>query len=81
MDSMSEVSTPQTRSYGSSDSMDAGGGEAKRTLLAGLIGAAVASIGYVIYSRLEEEQKSAIRQSLSKLVEDKVADVRSQLKI
>lgn len=52
----------------------------KKALLAGLIGAVVASAGYLIYSRLEDDQKEAIRQTVSKFVEDKIADVRSQLK-
>jgi len=52
----------------------------RRTLLAGLIGAIVAAGAYFVYSRLEDEQKEALRQTVSKFVEDKVADVRSQLK-
>lgn len=55
-------------------------GDLKRTLLAGVIGAVVASAGYLIYSRLEEDQKQSIRQSVGKFVEDKISDVRSQLK-
>jgi len=55
-------------------------GDLKRTLLAGVIGAILASAGYLIYSRLEEDQKHAIRQSVGKFVEDKISDVRSQLK-
>ena len=54
--------------------------ELRKTLLAGLIGAVVAAGAYFIYSRLEDEQKEALRQTVSKFVEDKVADVRSQLK-
>lgn len=54
--------------------------ELRKTLLAGLIGAVVAAAGYFIYSRLEDEQKEAIRQTVGKFVEDKIADVRSQLK-
>jgi len=49
-------------------------------LLAALIGAVVAAGAYFVYSRLEDEQKEALRQTVSKFVEDKVADVRSQLK-
>ena len=54
--------------------------ELRKTLLAGLVGAVVAAGAYFIYSRLEDEQKEALRQTVSKFVEDKVADVRSQLK-
>ncbi len=52
----------------------------RETLLAGLIGAVVASAGYFIYTRLEDEQREALRQSVGKFVEDKIADSRSQLK-
>lgn len=52
----------------------------RKTLLAGLLGAVTAAAGYFIYTRLEDEQKEALRQSLGKFVEDKIADVRSQLK-
>jgi hypothetical protein len=51
-----------------------------KTLLAGVIGAVVAAGAYFIYTRLEDEQKEALRQSVGKFVEDKIADVRSQLK-
>jgi hypothetical protein len=61
--------------------MDRGGDEMRRTLLAGVLGAVVASAGYLIYSRLEDEHKEALRQSVVKFVEDKVADLRSQFKI
>jgi hypothetical protein len=49
--------------------------------MAGLIGAAVASVGYMVYSRLDESQKDTLRRSLGRFVEDKVAEVRSQLKL
>lgn len=55
-------------------------GELRKTLLAGVIGAVVAAAGYFIYSRLEEDQKDALRESVGKFVGDKIADVRSQLK-
>ncbi|MBC5823910.1 MAG: hypothetical protein GIX02_03615 [Candidatus Eremiobacteraeota bacterium] len=83
MDSMRDINQSGNADYGSEERMDGmdGGGEGKKTLMAGVIGAAVASVGYMIYSRLEESQKQAIRSSVTKFVEDKVADVRSQLKI
>jgi hypothetical protein len=60
---------------------DETGGELRKTLLAGLIGGVVAAAGYFIYSRLEEDQKAALRQTVGKFVEDKIADVRAQFKI
>lgn len=55
-------------------------GELRKTLLAGLIGAVVAAGAYFVYSRLEEDQKDALRQTVGKFVEGKIADVRSQFK-
>jgi hypothetical protein len=52
--------------------------ELRRTLLAGFIGAVVAAAAYFIYSRLEDEQKEALRQTVGKFVGEKIADIRSQ---
>jgi hypothetical protein len=52
--------------------------ELRRTLLAGFIGAVVAAAAYFIYSRLEDEQKEALRQTVGKFVGQKIADIRSQ---
>ncbi len=57
-----------------------GEGSFRATLMAGIIGAVVASAGYLIYSRLEDEQREALRESVGKFVQDKMSDVRSQLK-
>jgi hypothetical protein len=59
---------------------DQQGGDLRKTLLAGLIGAVVGAGAYFIYSRLEEDQKDALRQTVGKFVEDKIADVRAQFK-
>ena len=59
---------------------DDGSGELRGALMAGLIGAVVATAGFVIYNRLEEEHRAALRKSVTKFVEERVADVRSQLK-
>lgn len=56
------------------------GQELRKTMLAGLIGAVVAAGAYFIYTRLEDEQKETLRQTVGKFVEDRIADVRSQLK-
>jgi hypothetical protein len=53
--------------------------ELRKTVLAGLIGAVVASAAYFIYSRLEDDQKDAVRRSVGKFVGDKISDIRSQL--
>ncbi|MBV8081766.1 MAG: hypothetical protein JO293_08800 [Candidatus Eremiobacteraeota bacterium] len=59
---------------------DDGSGELRGALVAGLIGAVVATAGYVIYNRLEDEHREALRKSVTKFVEERVAEVRSQLK-
>jgi hypothetical protein len=53
----------------------------KRALLAGVLGAVAASAGYLIYSRLEDEHKDALRQTVMKFVEEKVGDIRAQFKL
>jgi len=79
MESMTDINPTYTNgpsdSSGNQDQPDL-----KRTLLAGLIGGLVASVGYLVYSRLEDDQKHALRQTVGKFVEDKISDVRSQLK-
>lgn len=55
--------------------------ELRGALIAGLIGAVVATAGWVIYNRLEDEHKEAIRKSVAKFVEERVNEVRSQLKL
>lgn len=77
MESITDINPSYADETGRRDRSD---GELRKTLLAGLIGAVVASAGYFIYTRLEEEQREAIRQSVGKFVEEKIADVRSQLK-
>jgi hypothetical protein len=57
------------------------GDDLKRTLLAGVLGAVAASVGYLIYSKLEDEHKDALRQSVMKFVEEKVGELRTQFKI
>jgi hypothetical protein len=57
------------------------GSELRGALVAGLIGAVVATAGYVIYNRLEHEQKEAVRKTVTKFVEERVGEVRSMLKI
>lgn len=78
MDSVTDINPSYADEAGHSQGPD--DHELRKTLLAGLIGAVVAAGAYFIYSRLEDEQKEALRQTVSKFVEDKVADVRSQLK-
>lgn len=65
---------------GSKSDVDSDGDDLKRAVLAGFLGAVVASAGYLIYNRLEDEHKEALRKTVMKFVEDKVGDLRSQFK-
>jgi hypothetical protein len=53
----------------------------RRTLVAGLLGAVVASAGYLIYSRLEDEHKETIKNSVMKFLEEKMREARAQFKL
>jgi len=53
----------------------------RKALLAGLVGGIVASAGYLLYQRLEDEQKNAIRNTVVGFVQDKIGEIRSQLKM
>jgi hypothetical protein len=61
---------------GGSDSADL-----RRTVVAGVLGAIVASAGYLIYSRLEDEHKETIRNSVMKFLEEKMREARAQFKL
>ncbi|HKW44522.1 MAG TPA: hypothetical protein VJN22_02630 [Candidatus Eremiobacteraceae bacterium] len=53
----------------------------RRTVVAGVLGAIVASAGYLIYSRLEDEHKETIRNSVMKFLEEKMREARAQFKL
>jgi hypothetical protein len=53
----------------------------RQTIAAAIIGAIVASAGFLIYSRLEEEQRESVRNSVLKFLEEKTREVRAQFKL
>jgi hypothetical protein len=61
------------------DSSDAS--DLRRTVVAGVLGAIVASAGYLIYSRLEDEHKETLRNSVMKFLEEKMREARAQFKL
>jgi len=70
-----------TNGAGGQREVEDGGDDFRKAFLAGVLGAVVASAGYLIYSRLEDEHKAALRQTVVKFVEEKVGDLRAQFKI
>ena len=81
MDSLTEkLPAPDSGAEGRRQ-MDRDGDDMKRAMLAGVLGAVAASVGYLVYSRLEPQHKDALRRSVTKLVEDKVGELREQFKI
>ncbi|HEY5095504.1 MAG TPA: hypothetical protein VII69_10335 [Candidatus Eremiobacteraceae bacterium] len=75
----------ETRSEGASDGAgrhdDNDAVDLRRTVVAGVIGAIVASAGYLVYSRLEDEHKETIRNSVIKFLEEKMREARAQFKL
>jgi len=53
--------------------------EAGRTLLIGVLGGIVSAAGYLIYTRLPEEQKDKLNQQVRTVVESRVNEFRSRL--
>lgn len=72
---------PSINGEGGRRPVEQGGDDLKRALLAGVLGGVVASVGYLIYSRLEDDHKTALRQSVVKFVEEKVGEIRAQFKL
>jgi hypothetical protein len=80
MDSITEKPSTSNGAGGRRE-VEHDGDDFRKAFLAGVLGAVVASAGYLIYTRLEEEHKDALRQTVVKFVEDKVGDLRAQFKI
>ncbi len=53
--------------------------ETGRTLLIGVLGGIVSAAGYLIYTRLPEEQKDKLNQQVRTVVESRVNEFRSRL--
>jgi|GEM_PF-2087644 len=83
MDTMRESPAPRPGQAAEKPSYqnDGDSPDMRKALLAGLIGGVVASAGYMLYQRLEDEQKEAIKHSVMSFVQDRIGDIRSQLKI
>jgi hypothetical protein len=57
------------------------GKEAGRTLLAGVVGGIVSAAGYIIYSRLPEDQKEKLHSQVRTVVETRLNELRGRFNI
>jgi hypothetical protein len=58
---------------------DAGANETGRTLLIGVLGGIVSAAGYLIYTRLPDEQKDKLNTQVRTIVESRVNEFRSRM--
>jgi hypothetical protein len=55
--------------------------ETGRAMLAGLLGGVASAVGYIIYSRLEPEQKEKLHGTVRNVVESRISEIRSNFDI
>ncbi len=55
--------------------------DAGRTALVGLLGGVLSAAGYLVYTRLPDEQKARVNGQLRTLVESRVNDLRGRFNI
>jgi hypothetical protein len=53
--------------------------ETGRTLLAGVLGGLASALGYLVYSRLPEEQRERLHQQVRTLAESRIDEIRKSL--
>ena len=73
--------TRMARRMNGATRMEDEGALVRQTIAAAIIGAVVASAGFLIYNRLEEDQRESVRNSVMKFLEEKTRELRSQLNI
>ncbi len=68
--------------YSAADSYDGGSsGEAGKTVLAGVVGGIASAVGYIVYSRLPDQQKERLQQQARSLIESRINELRSRFNI
>lgn len=70
--------TPDKDPYAPAESP---GGDAGRTLLAGVVGGILSAAGYLVYSRLPDEQKDRLHAQARQLIESRVNELRGRFNI
>jgi len=76
MDTMRETPSMSDNGSAADEPVDV-----RRALLVGLVGGVVAAAGYLLYQRLDEGQKETIKHTVVSFVQDKISEVRGQLKV
>jgi hypothetical protein len=56
-------------------------GEAGKTVLAGLLGGVLSAAGYLVYTRLPDEQKDRLHAQARSLIESRVNELRGRFNI
>ena len=73
--------TPGT-TYTSSDPYGSGSsGDAGKTVMAGVLGGLASAVGYIIYSRLPDDQRDRLHQQVRTVVESRVNELRGRFNI
>jgi hypothetical protein len=55
--------------------------EVGRTLLAAVVGGVASAVGYLVYTRLPDEQKEKLRAQARQLVESRVNELRGRFNL
>jgi hypothetical protein len=76
-DDVLNPSFPSADNYLNDDS----GSEAGRTLLAAVVGGVVSAAGYLVYTRLPDDQKEKLHGHVRQLVESRVNELRGRFNI
>jgi hypothetical protein len=69
------------RSPSPDPSAPGGSNDAGRTLIAGVVGGIVSAAGYLVYSRLPDDQKDRLHAQVRQLVETRVNELRGRFNI
>jgi hypothetical protein len=56
-------------------------GEAGKTVLAGILGGVLSAAGYLVYTRLPDEQKDRLHAQARSLIESRVNELRGRFNI
>jgi hypothetical protein len=57
------------------------GGDAGRTMLVGVLGGIVSAAGYLVYTRLPDEQKDRLHRQVRGLLESRINELRQNFNI